>query len=324
MATNGEDIYFLVKGMAADLGFADFGCARACEVPHHIQQFYLQAQEKGHFARMNFLNNNMEKRFNPQVLVEGAKSVLVFLVPYALPEGYPKPEGVAEYALGKDYHIVIKERLFLIMSKIKEVFPQFEGRCFTDSAPVMEREWGVRAALGFIGKNNFLISRQKGIKNFIATIICNAEIPSTDEVEPKKREANTAACGNCARCIENCQSGALYAEYIMDCRLCVSYHTIENRNLAADVAGMTLPNFDGQYFGCDRCLNACPWNSRNTPGWEEFHTNAPLLHNAGSGWWNNLTEEEFKRLLKDSPLLRGGLGNIQSALEWAKKCKDNG
>ena len=324
MLQQGEEIYNLVKCIAAKYGFADFGCARAEEVSPRVQYAYLHAQKEGHFASMHYLNNNMEKRFNPQLLVEGAHSVLVFLVPYSLPDNLPTPKGVAKYALGKDYHQVIKGRLFSIMEILKERYPHFQGRAFTDSAPVMEREWGERAGVGFVGKNNFLISKRCGIKNFIATIICNLEIATTDLMDPGKREATAGQCGECRRCIDSCPTKALKSEYSMDCSLCISYHTIENRNLAQDAAQGTLPPFGEQYFGCDSCLDACPWNSRNLPGWEEFHTKAPLLEEATPQWCDGLSKEEFKELFKDSPLFRGGLENIQTALAWGKKGEKNG
>ena len=318
------EIYNLVKELAAKYGFADFGCAKAEEVSAGVQFAYLHALKEGYFASMHYLNNNVDKRFNPQLLVEGARSVLVFLVPYSLPDNSPAPKGIAKYALGRDYHQVIKERLFAIMEILREKYPHFQGRAFTDSAPVMEREWGVRAGIGFVGKNNFLISRTCGIKNFIATIICNLEVATTDEMEPEKREALTGQCGDCCRCVESCPTKALKGEYVMDCRRCISYHTIENRNLAQEAALGTLPPFGEQYFGCDNCLDACPWNSRNLLGWEEFHSNAALLGEATAQWWEELSKEEFKKIFKESPLSRGGLENIKTALAWGKKGKENG
>ena len=318
------EIYTLVKELSEELGFADFGCAKAEEISSVVQSSYLHAQKEGYFASMHYLNNNIEKRFNPLLLVEGARSVLVFLVPYSLPDSFPAPKGVAKYALGKDYHIVIKERLFTIMQALKERYPHFQGRAFTDSAPVMEREWGVRAALGFVGKNNFLISKKCGIKNFIATIICNLDVATTDEMEPGKREDITGQCGECRRCMASCPTKALKSEYLIDCRHCISYHTIENRNLQHEAGQGTIPHLGEQYFGCDNCLDACPWNSRNLPGWKEFHTNAPLLAQVDTQWWESLSKEEFNTIFRDSPPARAGLENIKTALAWGKKGKENG
>lgn len=317
-------LYWKIKALAAELGFADFGVARTGPVSDISRNGYISAMENGHFARMEYLHNNLEKRFNPFLLVEGATTIMVFLAPYSLPHNLTPPKGVSQYALGRDYHQTIKEKLFAIMQLMEKEYPNFQGRAFTDSAPVLEREWGVRAGLGFIGKNNFLISRSCGIKNFIGTIICNAEIPSTAEIEPEKAASNRGSCGECTRCLQSCPTGALCGKYRIDARKCISYHTIENRNIADDIALGKVPCIGEQYFGCDGCLDACPWNSRNLPGWKEFHTNLQLLQDANNLWWQSLSKQEFKKTFKDSPLLRGGLEHIQTTLKWISKDKDNG
>lgn len=317
-------LYDLVKEAASTLGFADFGVAEACPLPASSRKYYLDAMDEGRFASMAYLGNNIEKRFNPSLLVEGAVSVLVFLVPYSLPGDLAVPAGVAQYALGKDYHQVIKGKLYAIMEMLKGECPNFTGRAFTDSAPVLEREWAVRSGLGFVGKNNFLISKKCGIKNFIGTIICNVDLPSTQEYEPEKFMEASGSCGECSRCIGSCPTGALEGAWRMDARKCISYHTIENRRLGEEILLGRVPDLKGRIFGCDSCMDACPWNSRNVPGWEEFHTNCGLLSEKGYGWWENLQETEFRGLFKDSPLLRGGLENIKESIIWNKKNGYNG
>ena len=126
MSTSGAEIYKHIETLAQELGFADFGCAPAGELPPCRQEQYLNALSNGYFAKMEYLGRNLDKRFNPQLLVEGARSVLIFLAPYSLPEGDEKPEGFAQFALGTDYHIVIKERLHTIMEQLKKLFP---GKC---------------------------------------------------------------------------------------------------------------------------------------------------------------------------------------------------
>lgn len=319
MQAGNREIYNKIKSLSHELGFSDFGSAKAGPVSASIWQNYLGAMEKGHYASMHYLQKNLSKRANPCNLVQGAQSVLVFLVPYSLPNNLTPPYGISQYALGDDYHNIIKEKLFIVMSHLKEMFPNFQGRAFTDSAPVMEREWAVRAGLGFIGKNNFLISKKCGIKNFIATIICNIPFPTTDEVEPMKRGETTAVCGECNKCIGACPTGALEKEYSIDARKCISYHTIENRNFGEDIDNSIVPDFSGRLFGCDSCLDACPWNSRNLSGWKEFHKNYEFLCSIDQQWWADVSEDEFNRIFKDSPLQRGGLKNIRTALEWGKK-----
>ena len=323
MSAPNKDLYRAIKAMAKELSFADFGSASAGPVSQLCRNSYNDALEKGHFAGMQYLNNNLEKRFNPTLLVEGATTVLVFLAPYSLPDNFTPPPGISQYALGKDYHTIIKGKLLKIMEFLAANCQDFQGRAFTDSAPVMEREWAVRAGLGFIGKNNFLISKSCGVKNFIGVIICNAPIPSTMEMEPQKRLKTCGECGECQRCLQGCPTGALCAPYTIDARKCISYHTIENRNLGASLENGEIASLHGKYFGCDNCSNACPWNSRSLPGWEEFRTHYEILWESGNEWWRKLSEEEFKKKFKDSPLLRGGLKNIRTALEWGNKRKEN-
>lgn len=319
MPVCGTEIYRRIAARAQELGFADFGCAPAGELPPYIQEQYMNALSKGNFAKMDYLGRNLEKRFNPQLLVEGARTVMIFLAPYSLPQGKKAPDGIAQFALGQDYHIAIKEKLFAIMNELQESVPGFQGRAFTDSAPVMERYWAVEAGLGWIGKNNFLISRTCGIKNLIGVIISNLEIPATSDILPDKSTQTTGSCGECNRCLSACPSGALGRPFSTDARRCISYHTIENRSLQQEIAAGAVPHFAGAFFGCDRCLDACPWNSANKEGWEVFHKNAEMLSGKGKDWWKSLEKEDFKKIFKDSSLLRGGLENIKASLEWGDK-----
>lgn len=254
-----EKLIAVINDMAASMGFADWGVASLCDaVDEEAQQRYLRRMHEQGFAQMGYLERNLPLRFNPQELVPGAKSILVFLIPFgrnerincpapisislpelpqitstiavptntedakacnastiavptgtedakACDEGACTKSGIAtqavlsemfptettstkvlpqlcasQFALGQDYHKVIKKKLRDIMLQIKKLELNFEGRAFVDSAPVMERYWAVRAGLGFIGKNNFLISPKAGIRNFLGCIICNLDFPVTN------------------------------------------------------------------------------------------------------------------------------------------------
>ena len=295
-----NNIFTSVKEIARDLGFAATGYADTSSLTEEIRR-YTQSMDKGYFAELNYLKRNIEKRENPQLLVEGAKSVLVFLAPYGTPTVHQgsrhlnsqesieinlstvnKEETikykVAQYALGEDYHTIIKAKLNKILSHMQEMDKNIAGRVFVDTAPVLERAWAVQAGLGFIGKNNFLISREHGIRNFIGVIISNF---STDSQNPHINNIIKKSCGNCTRCIEACPTGALCAPYTLDARKCISYLTIEDKEASMPLNLEMAQNRDGWIFGCDACMNACPWNSRNKEGWPEFQQKQnplPLSH----------------------------------------------
>ncbi len=295
-----SDIFFHIKSVAAGLGFAATGYAPAVSLEDE-QIRYNNALEQGYFAELDYLKRNIGKRIDPRLLVEDAKSVLVFLAPYgngeqgnniavAFGNNTDNPQikeyKVAKYALGEDYHTVIKGKLNEILQCMKECDNSIAGRAFVDTAPVLERAWAVRAGLGFIGRNNFLISREHGIRNFIGTIISNFEIPQElysecGIVAPGEWENACAKkyCGLCTRCLDACPTGALCAPYTLDANKCLSYLTIEKKGTDIGKNMELAQERDGWIFGCDACMNACPWNSRNREGWSQFaQKETPLPH----------------------------------------------
>ncbi len=325
MQQKNNDIVRNISDLSYGLGFADFGIAKAEELVQERER-YLRSMHNGYFAGMDYLSRNIEKRLDPRLLTEEAKSILVFLAPYGEPSGC----GVASYALGEDYHKIIKDKLHIILQKLTDMVQEQEsagksingnsagspasgprGRVFTDSAPVLERAWAVKAGLGFIGKNTFLISRKAGIRTFIGIIVTDIELPC---VSPG---VETQYCGSCRRCLDACPTGALCAPYTIDSRKCISYNTIENKELSKSLSAVivedNIPKLHGRYFGCDACMDVCPWNSKNISGWQEFSTRRNLLSDAAPEWWKNLSGKEFNAIFATSPLLRGGLENIRTA-----------
>lgn len=325
-----KELIAVINDMAAGSGFAGWGVANLCDaVDERTRQRYLSRMHEQGFAQMGYLERNLGLRFNPQELVPGARSIIVFLVPFGSNEriGNPAPISVtlndspdgmfcaSQFALGQDYHKVIKGKLWNIMSEIKKLEPGFEGRAFVDSAPVLERYWAVKAGLGFIGKNNFLISPKAGIRNFIGCIICNLNMPCSNlqssdngpdakatSADPRTCQftnpgdtlqtlisANT--CGNCRKCLDACPSGALSAPFTIEVEKCISYRTIEapdapdtrRKIISGELKepGLAQTQRPTSIFGCDRCMDACPWNRFNLPGWPEFEPQAlpvPISH----------------------------------------------
>lgn len=308
-----EELIAVINDMAAGSGFADWGVASLCEaVDERTRQHYLSRMHEQGFAQMGYLECNLGLRFNPQELVPGARSIIVFLVPFGSNERIDNPAPISvtlndspdgmfcasQFALGQDYHKVIKGKLWNIMSEIKKLEPGFEGRAFVDSAPVLERYWAVKAGLGFIGKNNFLISPKAGIRNFIGSIICNLDsmdiLGSHNETETTptmRKPALEHTCGSCRKCIDACPSGALSAPFTIEVEKCISYRTIEapdapdtrRKIISGELKdpGLAQTQRPTSIFGCDRCMDACPWNRFNLPGWSEFEPQAlpvPISH----------------------------------------------
>ena len=305
-----KEIWELICRLALEAGFADWGAVAAEEVSTEQKCYYNAREAAGYFAELDYLKRNCSKRFNPALLVEGTKSIVLFLVPFGQEMEMGNPPYIAQYARGKDYHKVIKERLFTILAALKEHFPEISGRPFVDSAPVLERYWAMRAGLGFIGKNNFLISPKCGIRNFICSLFLNVELPPPDAADRRERTQGLPSCGACRRCLDACPTGALEAPFVLNANKCTSYLTIEKRHIQQQVEqqqagqrqieqqqaggleahitenhslrqqrrynrmellkeGNAIP-VNGWLFGCDCCMNACPWNSKNISSWPEF------------------------------------------------------
>ena len=286
----------LIKIDISAYGFLDFGAAKVEKVSEAIRDGFGRYLAEGRHGEMAYLARNVEKRFDPALLVPGAESVLCFLAPYGQAGG-----GVAGFAQGEDYHKIVKDKLFAVIGDLRAQFPAFEGRPFVDSAPVLERYWAVEAGLGFIGQNNFFISPEFGLRTIIGVIVCN--IPA-DRFPPHAPLAATD-CGACGACLRSCPSGALRAPFDLDARKCISYLTIESHEpLPPDLKDPARRK--GWRFGCEECMRACPWDKPLEP-LPEFETHRAELDAMTDDDWAALTEEEFKTRFADSGLLRGGL-----------------
>ena len=287
----------LIKIDKSAYGFLDFGAAKAEIVSEVRQEDFGRYLEEGRHAGMGYMARNVEKRFDPALLVPGAESVLCFLAPYG-----PASGGVAGFAQGVDYHKVVKDRLFAVIADLRAAFPDFSGRPFVDSAPVMERYWAVKAGLGFIGQNNFFISPEFGLRTIIGVIICN--IPA-DRFEPHAPLPVTE-CGSCGACLRACPSGALRAPFTLDARRCIAYLTVES----PDPVPLSLEEREGWRFGCEECMRACPWDKPLQP-LPEFETHRADIAAMTEAGWSALSEEEFEKRFSDSGLRRAGLGHLK-------------
>jgi epoxyqueuosine reductase len=205
----------------------------------------------GHAAGMTYVARTAGLRADPRQLLPGARSVLALAVRYpgAAPEPRPGEGRVARYALGRDYHNRLLRPLRKLLKAYLAAFPGADAVGFVDRGPVMEKAWAARAGLGWIGKNTLLLDAEDGSYLWLATLLV------TVELEPDRPQLD--ACGDCRLCLDSCPTGAFPAPYVLDARLCISYHTIENRG---EVPEALKPAIGDRLLGCDVCQEVCPYN----------------------------------------------------------------
>ena len=295
-----------VTAKALGLGFAACGAAPVAGLAEEGRRLD-EWLARGGQAGMAYMARNREKRCDPALLVEGARSVIVTLTNYYAPplSGSPDVPVVARYAYGRDYHGVVKGRLFQLFAFLQErEGRRLRGRVFVDSAPVFEREWARRAGLGWIGRNTLLIHPRWGSFCFIGVIVSDFEPEAYSEPYAANR------CGTCRRCVDACPTGAL-RPFFVDANKCVSYNTIERKDPVPDAVRERM---GGRFFGCDACQDACPWNRRAIPHRDEAFRPNEWLRRMTRRDWLRLDEAAFRERFADSPLLRPGLPHLQSIL----------
>ena len=299
-----------IKQQAAALGFDFCGIAKARKLDDDARRLE-NWLSKGMHGSMHYMSNHFDLRVDPQNLVPGAKSVITLLLNY-----YPKQTQnqsdhlISKYAYGKDYHEVIKKKLNVLLLKMQEEIGAVHGRGFVDSAPVLERSWAVQSGLGWIGKNGNLISKGNGSFYFIATLITDLELVP-DDLFVKD------FCGSCTRCVDACPTNAILPGKVIDGSRCVSYYTIELKE--ALIPQEMKGKFNGWMFGCDVCQDVCPWNRFAKPTHETEFTPLPQILNFTTRQWEELTEESFKKIFKDSPIKRSKFAGIKRNLQILKE-----
>ncbi len=296
-----------IKEKAKQLGFAFCGIAKAERLHNDAERLETWLNKNMH-GSMHYMQNHFELRVDPTKLVSGAKSVITLLLNYypekTQPENFPK---IAKYAYGKDYHLVIREKLNVFFQDIKENIGDVQGRGFVDSAPVLERAWAQRSGLGWIGKNGNLIHKSSGSFFFIATLITDLDLIFD---APFAKDY----CGSCTRCIDACPTEAILPDKIVDGSKCISYFNIELKD--ALIPDKMKNKFQNWMFGCDICQDVCPWNRFSKPTSETAFSPIPAVFNFTKQDWEELTEDTFKNIFKDSPLKRSKFQGIQRNLKF--------
>ena len=300
----------LIKQFSKQLGFDFCGIAKAQRLDDDARRLE-QWLNKGMQGTMHYMENHFELRVDPTKLVPGAKSVITLMLNY-----YPSAKQnelapkISKYAYGNDYHDVIRKKLKEFMMLIKETIGDINGRGFVDSAPVLERSWAVKSGLGWVGKNGNLISKQNGSFFFIATLICDLEL---EYDAPFAKDY----CGTCTKCIDSCPTDAILPNKVVDGSKCISYFTIELKDALIDDS--LKGKFQNWMFGCDVCQDVCPWNRFSKSTSETSFAPIPQLLNLTTQQWEEMSEETFKQVFKNSPLKRTKFAGIQRNLKFIQK-----
>ena len=294
-----------IKNEAKRLGFTSCGIAKAEFLEEDAPRLERWLNQS-HHGKMHYMENHFDKRLDPRLLVDDAKSVISLSYNY-FPEVEQRSDSykISKYAYGQDYHHVIKGKLKELLFGIRQEIGEVSGRAFVDSAPVMERSWAEKAGLGWTGKNSLLIQKKAGSFFFLAELIVDLQLAYDAPF-------TTDHCGTCTRCIDACPTKAILPNATVDGSKCISYFTIELKdNLPSEFKN----TFNDWAFGCDTCQDVCPWNRRSTPNAEPlFQPNAELLDMSKKDW-EEITEETFQKVFKKSAVkrtkYRGFTRNIQ-------------
>ncbi|MFV0247482.1 MAG: tRNA epoxyqueuosine(34) reductase QueG [Tenacibaculum sp.] len=299
----------LIKSLAKQLGFTSCGIAKAEFLEN--EALGLESWLKNHHhGGMAYMENYFDKRLDPRLLVEGAKSVISLSYNY-FPDTTQQGGGykISKYAYGEDYHHVIKGKLRELLKQIRQQIGEISGRCFVDSAPVMERSWAEKSGLGWRGKNSLLIQKGQGSFFFLAELIVDLEL-DYDFPYP------TDHCGNCTRCIDACPTQALLPNNTVDGSKCISYLTIELKDAIPDDFKDMTQNW---IFGCDICQDVCPWNRFSKPHAEPLFNPSEDLLEMTKADWQELTQETFSKVFKKSAVKRTKFSGLKRNILFLKQ-----
>ena len=294
-----------IKSEAQRLGFLSCGISKAEFLEEEAPRLenYLNQNFNG---QMSYMENHFDKRLNPTLLVDDAKSVVSLILNY-----YPEEHQIdntfkiSKYAYGQDYHYIIKEKLKELLHSIQTEMGEVSGRAFVDSAPVLDKAWAAKSGLGWIGKNSNLITQKVGSFYFIAELIIDLDLEYDHAV--------TNHCGTCTACIDACPTQAIVAPYVVDGSKCISYFTIElKENIPTEMKG----KLDDWVFGCDVCQDVCPWNRFSKPHKEPLFNPHPELLSFTKKDWQEITEETFAKVFKNSAVKRTKLKGLKRNINF--------
>jgi len=283
-----------IKNEAKRLGFLNCGIAKAEFLEQEAPRLEAWLKNEYH-GQMHYMENHFDKRLDPTLLMDGAKSVISLSYNY-YPEVQQREDSyhISKYAYGEDYHHVIKGKLRELLHSIREEIGDVNGRAFVDSAPVMERVWAEKAGLGWNGKHSLLIQKQQGSFFFLAELIVDLDLEYDAPF-------TTDHCGECTRCIDACPTEAILPNKTIDGSKCISYFTIE---LKDNIPSEFKNSFEDWMFGCDICQDVCPWNRFSKAHSEPLFQPKSELLDMTKKDWEEITEETFRKVFKKSAVKR--------------------
>ena len=297
----------IVHHKAVSLGFNLVGFSKAELLTEEIDNL-TSWLDRGFHSGMSYMERNLDKRQDVSLILEGAKSVISLGMNYYSEDEFsnsPEFGKVSQYAWGKDYHLVMWEKLDQLITELKEIDPKFEAKSYVDTGPVMDKVWAKHGGLGWVGMHSNIINRQFGSWFFIATIITNYNFDSSSIV--------TDHCGSCTACIDACPTDAIVEPYVVDANKCISYLTIENKS---EIPSEFKNKFEGWIFGCDICQDVCPWNKKfsTVTMVEEFRSTENKEIELTTV--NKLTNSQFKKKYLSSPISRTRLKGLKRNAEF--------
>jgi epoxyqueuosine reductase len=300
----------LIKQEAQKLGFLFCGISKADFLEEEAPRLETWLKKNMH-GEMQYMENHFDKRLDPRLLVDGAKSVISLGINYFTNyhQDDPSAPKISKYAYGMDYHTVIKDKLRLLLQIINEKIGEVGGRAFVDSAPVLDKAWAKKAGLGWIGKNSNLLSKKAGSFFFLAELIIDLEleydvVPTADH------------CGTCTNCIDACPTDAIVGPYVVDGSRCISYLTIELKN---EIPQEFKGKMDNWMFGCDVCQDVCPWNRFSVLNTEPAFNPHPDLLGLKAADWQEITQDIFQKVFKNSAVKRTKFAGLKRNIDFLRK-----
>jgi epoxyqueuosine reductase len=298
----------LIKEKALQLGFSQCGISKAAFLEQDAPKLEAWLNQGMH-GEMGYMENYFDKRLDPRLLVDGAKSVISLLYNYYTTERQQdsKAPKISKYAFGEDYHFVVKDKLKELTQFIHDTIGEVSGRAFVDSAPVLERAWARQSGLGWVGKNTNIINKGSGSFYFLSELIIDLELDYDSPV--------TDHCGTCTACIDACPTQAIIEPYKVDGSKCISYFTIE---LKEHIPISMKNTFDNWAFGCDVCQDVCPWNRFSKQHTEDRFTPSKEIIGMSKQEWEDITEDVFHTLFKKSPIKRTKYNGLKRNVVFLK------